>query len=296
MKNKRSVGKGIAIFLGIIGGMFLLVICLSLLVSKKDYMGGQKIAIVRIEGVISASKFVLDQLKMYQENPTVKAIVLRVDSPGGLVAPSQEIYQALAEIKSKGEQKLVVSMGTVAASGGYYVACVADKIVANPGTLTGSIGVIMQFANIEGLFEKIGLSARVIKTGPHKDIGSPVREMTAEEEQILQAVLDDVYDQFLEAIVAGRGMERDKVQTLADGRIFTGRQAKELGLVDELGGINQALELAAELTGITERPLVILEESKPFSLKDLVSIIFENALPEQFQNYGFSLQYRLRMY
>jgi protease-4 len=264
---------------------------LSLLVGERQYFGQEKIAVIRVEGVIEESRSVLEQLEKYSKNPTVKAIVLRVNSPGGGVAPSQEIYQAVAKIRDKGVQKVVVSMGSVAASGGYYISCPADKIVANPGTITGSIGVLMSFANLQELFEKIGLEPVIIKSGKHKDIGYPTRAITAEEKQLLQDMLDDVYHQFLEAIIQGRGMEEEKLRQLADGRIFSGRQALELGLVDELGSMQDALELAAELSGIKERPLVVIEQEERFSLKSLLRGAVQDIIPQSFSDNPIKLQY-----
>jgi protease-4 len=291
MNTNRSPWKGIIIFLGIVGFLFVIIVCLSVLLGKKQYFGQPKIALIRVEGVIEESQNFLRQLDKYSKNPTVKAIVIRVDSPGGGVAPSQEIYQALIDIKKKGLQKLVVSMGSVAASGGYYISCAADKIVANPGTITGSIGVLLAFANFQELMKKVGLEPVVIKSGKHKDIGSPARKMTNEERLILQGVLDDVYQQFLEAIMQGRGIEEEKLRELADGRIFSGKQALELKLVDQLGSIQDALELAANLSGIKERPLTVIEEEKGFSIKDIIRGAIQDIIPQNLSNNSVSLQY-----
>ena len=228
---------------------------------------GEKVALIRIEGVILDSKNIIEELKEHSEDASVKAIVLRVDSPGGGVAPSQEIYEEL--VKIKGKKKIVVSMGSVAASGGYYVSSPADMIVANPGTLTGSIGVIMEIPNVEGLMNKIGVKTEVIKSGEHKDIGSMFKTMTDEEKEILQSVLDDVHDQFIKAISDARGMEIAVIRKLADGRIFTGRRAKELGLVDELGNLEDAIQLAGKISGIKGKPEVVYKTNK-FSFLDII--------------------------
>ncbi len=291
MNSERSAWKGIGIFLGIIAVLFVVIIGLSLVVGKKEYLGGEKIALVRVEGVITESRSILEQLDKYARNSTVKAIVLRVDSPGGGVAPSQEIHRAIANIRAKGRQKIVVSMGSLAASGGYYISCPADKIIANPGTITGSIGVIMEFPNVQQLFKKIGLQTVVIKSGKYKDIGSPTRPMTKEEGQLLQNVITDVYDQFVEAIVQGRGMDEEQVRKMADGRIFSGKQAMEMGFVDELGGLDDALEAAADLSGIKERPLDVIEQEEEFTLKDFMSGIAQNIIPRNLTNNSISLQY-----
>ena len=173
----------------------------------------------------------------------MKAIVLRIDSPGGGVVPSQEIHDAVQRLRNKNNKTVIASMGTVAASGGYYIAVATDRIMANSGTLTGSIGVIMEMANVEGLLKKIGVEGIVIKSGRFKDVGSPLRKMSDEEQALLQSVMDDVHKQFIEAVAEGRGLDVSAVQALADGRIFTGRQAKASKLVDELGDLDAAIQL-----------------------------------------------------
>lgn len=225
----------------------------------------EKIALIRLEGMIVDSREVIKSLRRYRKDPDIKAILLRVDSPGGAVAPSQEIYDTLKAIQSEGEKKIVTSMGTVAASGGYYIASATDLIIANPGTLTGSIGVIMELTNLEGLMQKVGVESVTIKSGKNKDVGSPFRKMKAEERAILQNVLDDVHSQFIEAVSEGRSLEIDTVRRLADGRIFSGRQAKKLGLVDELGSLESAIQVAAKLGGIAGEPEVVeIEKKTPF--------------------------------
>ena len=188
-------------------------------------------------------------------------------SPSVEVAPSQERYEEIVEIKSK--KKIVVSMGSVAASGGYYISSPAHKIVANAGTLTGSIGVIMEIPNIEGLMQKIGVKAEVVKSGKHKDIASMFKTMTPEEREILQSVLDDVHDQFIEAVSEARGMTFESIKELADGRVFTGRMAKEAGLVDVLGNLEDAISLAGEISGIKGKPKVV-QEKNGFSIFDII--------------------------
>lgn len=230
-------------------------------------LGGDRIAVVEIEGVIVDALPVVRELAEHRENPSVRAVVVRIDSPGGVVGPSQEIYDAIRRFRAK-DKPVVASMGAVAASGGYYIAAAADRIVANPGTLTGSIGVIMQMAEFEGLFKKVGVRYQVIKSGRYKDIGSPARAMTEAERRLLQSLLDDVYEQFVDAVAEGRGLDRQAVLALADGRIFSGRQARGLGMVDALGGLQEAIELAAELGGIPGKPRVLYPR-RPFSLLDL---------------------------
>jgi len=199
------------------------------------------------------------KLRSLADRKDIKAVVLRINSPGGTVAAVQEIYDEVMNLRNKGI-KVVASMGDVAASGGYYVASAADKIVANPGTLTGSIGVIMEYAHGQELFKKIGLKIETIKSGKYKDTGSFSRETTPEERQILQSLINDAYSQFVGAIEKGRNIPREKILTFADGRIFTGAQAKELGVIDQLGNRDDAIKLAASLAGIEGEPNVIIEK------------------------------------
>jgi protease-4 len=207
-------------------------------------------------GSESGADDIAKQIKRAGEDSSVKAIILRINSPGGSAAASQELHEEVR--KARENDKIVVaSMSDVAASGGYYVACGADKIVANPGTITGSIGVIFSQLQYSELLEKYGVRSNVIKSGKYKDIGSPLRNMTEEERQILQEMIDDVYSQFVHAVAEGRQMNESEVLELADGRIFTGRQAKELGLVDELGNFQDAVDLAAELAGIKGKPKMV---------------------------------------
>ncbi len=227
-------------------------------------VGADKVALVKIEGLLISSAPSVDELTDYADDPSIKAIVIRIDSPGGGVVVSQEIYNAVKYAKREGK-KIVVSMGTVAASGGYYVAAAADKIVANPGTLTGSLGVKMEFTNIEKLLDKIGVKGQVVKAGEYKDIGSPYRDMTAPEKKLLQDVIDDVHSQFIEAIVEGRNLPVADVKAIADGRIFTGRQALALKLVDQLGDLADSIRVAGDLAGIKGKPQVIEKRKKiPF--------------------------------
>lgn len=255
------------------------------------WLGGEKVAVVRIEGIIIDSREAIEELRKYRESPGVKAIVLRIDSPGGGVVPSQEIYAEVLKARTEGRVKMVTSMGNLAASGGYYIAAATDKIVANPGTLTGSIGVIMELANVQGLMEKVGVQSVVIKSGKHKDLASPFRTMSAKDRAILQTVLDDVHDQFIQAVAAGRTMQVDQVRGLADGRIFTGRQAKTVKLVDELGDLQDAIKLAGKMGGITGEPRVV-ETRKRFSLRDLLGNVFDGKISPLIPS-GINLKYML---
>src|SRR4030043_451118 len=190
----------------------------------------------------------------------VKAIILRIDSPGGGVGPSQEIHREILKIKSK--KKVVTSMGSVAASGGYYIACASDLIIANPGTITGSIGVLMQFSNFEELLKKIGIKGVVLKSGEHKDIGSPLREMRPEEKKIMKEVLDTVHQQFIQAVAEGRKLDYSKVVQIADGRILKEKQAKNLGLVDKMGNLQDTIDITAKMVGIQGKPNVLYPKKR----------------------------------
>ncbi|MGA1796187.1 MAG: signal peptide peptidase SppA [bacterium] len=216
-----------------------------------------KIGLIKVEGIIVSSGSFIEQLKTFKEQDTIRALVVRIDSPGGSVAPSQEIYRELVKFKQETGKKIVASMASTAASGGYYIACAADKIVANPGTLTGSIGVIVTFPNLGRLFDKVGYEEQIVKSGRFKDIGSASRELTEEERTILQRVVDDIHEQFIEAVSTSRNIEKENITTLADGRVFSGRQAMEFNLVDSLGTLEDAVELASELAGISGEPKVV---------------------------------------
>ncbi len=267
----------------LIGGLYFLLFAFLFFGFSYWISGGQngwqsrdKIALIRIEGVILDSREIVRELRRYQRDPDIKAILVRIDSPGGAVAPSQEIYDELKKIQASGEKKVVSSMGSVAASGGYYIASASDIIFANPGTLTGSIGVIMELTNVEGLLQKIGVENVTIKSGKNKDVGSPFRKIKKEERALLQHVLDDVHNQFIEAVAEGRSLEIEQVRLLADGRIFTGRQAREAGLVDQLGSLEVAIAKAAELVGIEGEPTLIEPKERSPLQKFLEGKMFGN--------------------
>jgi len=230
--------------------------------------GGAKVGVVEIEGIIVDGTAAVRELREHAENPSIKAVVLRVNSPGGVVAPTQEIFAAIQRARKAGKP-VVATLGAVAASGGYYVAAAADRIYANPGTLTGSIGVVMQLANIEGLLKKVGVEYVVVKAGSYKDVGNFARTMSPEERKMLQALLDDVYSQFVGAVAEGRGLERSEVLAFAEGRIYSGQQALALKMVDEMGGFEDAVEAAGKLANITGRPKLVYPR-KRFSFKDLL--------------------------
>jgi protease-4 len=224
---------------------------------------GEKVGVVEIKGMISESRPILKQLDRYRQDSRIKAIVLRIDSPGGAVGPSQEILREVE--KTRQEKKVVASLGTLAASGGYYVACAADLIMANPGTATGSIGVVMQFANVEQLGKKLGLDIYALKAGRYKDVGSPFRPMTPEEKAYLQKLLENIYQQFLRDVARNRKIPLEKMRRLAEGRIYTGEEAKNLALVDEFGNLPDAIEKAGRLAGIKGKVEAVYPEKERFS-------------------------------
>ncbi len=229
---------------------------------------GDRIALVELEGLIVDVDDLVRELKEHRENPAVRAVVVRINSPGGVVAPTQELYTALRRLHDAGKP-VVASLGAVAASGGYYVAVGADRIYADPGTLTGSIGVIMQLPNVNELLKKVGVDYVVVKAGEFKDIGNFARPMTPDERRVLQGLLDDVHGQFIDAVAAGRKLDRARVVEFADGRVFSGSQAKRLQMVDALGGLEEAIDGAATLAHLPKPPRVIGPRRK-FSLTDLL--------------------------
>jgi len=292
MAKKSDIIIGIIIGLSFLFFLVIILIGLTGISVVEEgasfYNLGQKVAIIEIYGTISGSNDVIRQLKKYSKDSSIPAIVLDIDSPGGAVVPSQEIYEEVLKAKKAGK-KVVASLRSLGASGGYYIACSADTIVANPGTLTGSIGVIFEFPVVQELFKKIGVKFEVVKRGELKEVGTSFRSMTQEERDLLQSVIDDTYNQFVDAVKEGRGLEREKILELADGRVFTGRQAKELGLVDELGDIEDAIKIAGKMGDITGVPRTIRERPKKMSLFDIVTSSFkalsdlrsnENLLPK----------------
>lgn len=230
---------------------------------------GPRVAVVELYGQIFDSRDLVRQIKRWTDDDAVKAIIIDIDSPGGAVAPSQEIYNQVLKARETGKV-VVASLRSVAASGGYYVACAADMIVSNPGTLTGSIGVILTFPTAQKLFDKIGIRWETVKSGDLKDVGSWSRPMTPEEERMLKAVIDDSYEQFVEAVAEGRDRPMEEIYPLADGSIFTGRQAYNLGLVDTLGTYEDAVSIAGELAGLGPDPDIVKERKRQPSLIDLL--------------------------
>jgi len=239
-----------------VGGIFLffllVVFTAGLFRTGSVVSVGDKIGVLEVEGAIVDARLLVEQIVAFRDRSNIKAVVVRVDSPGGGVGPSQEIY---AELKLLAREKpLVISMGSVAASGGYYLAVAGDRIFANPGTITGSIGVIMSFPNYQDLMGKVGIQTEVVKSGRFKDIGSSTRDFTVADRKLLQEMIDDVHMQFVEAISIGRKISIERLQPYVDGRIFTGRKAKELGLIDEIGTFNEAVKYAVNVAGIDDDP------------------------------------------
>ncbi|MEJ5300293.1 MAG: signal peptide peptidase SppA [Thermodesulforhabdaceae bacterium] len=275
---------------GILWVFFIIFVLIPLLITvgyilwdkKEDLKTGPQIGIIWVKGLIADSREYIEGLKFFRENPKVKAIILRVDSPGGGVSAAQEIYREVE--KTKSVKPVVASLGGMATSGGYYISCIANKVVANPGTVTGSIGAIAVFPNFEKLFEKIGYSTVVIKSGEFKDTGNPSRPMTPEEETLLKDTILEVHDQFVKDVARARGMEESAVRQIADGRILTGAKAKSLGLVDELGNLQDAIELAKSLAHIEGKPQVIYHEKK----KKLLDIILGEEATSNLRDLLFS--------
>lgn len=257
-----AILAGVIIFLGV------------LMTAVQEYSGrstgipfSNKIGVIPITGVISDSGEILNQLVTFKKDRGIKGIILRIDSPGGGVGASQEIYKEV--LKTRREKKVVVSMGSVAASGGYYIAAAGDKIMANPGTITGSIGVIMEFYQFKELAEKIGVGLEVIKSGEFKDVGSSYREPTEREKELLTSFVKNIHEQFINAVATGRNLSVEKVREIADGRILSGEMAKDLGLIDHLGNFQDAVDLTKSLVGIEGDANLVFPQKPSFRLWDL---------------------------
>jgi protease IV len=258
MANKHPILRGLGLLTVFILVVFVAAFFYAYLsggdARALSLLAGDGVGILQVDGAINDSRDVLTELRRFRDAPWIKAIVLRIDSPGGAVAPTQEIFAELQKVRSK--KPLIASMAGMATSGGYYIASACEKIVANPGTMTGSIGVIMQLNNVEELMKKIGVKGYNIKSGANKDIGSPFQALSPEGQAILQSLVDNVHGQFVRAVAKGRGMDEAVVKKLADGRVYSGAQAKDLGLVDELGNLEYAVDLAAKRVGLEESPVL----------------------------------------
>ncbi len=283
----------LTVFLALVGLITILALILSGAVyffrSPGERSRGSGIGVIEIKGIIVRPESVLRTLVRFRNDKNIKAIILRVDSSGGGVAPTQEIYREIMRTRSK--KKVIASLGSLAASGGIYVASAADYILANPGTLTGSISVIMHFTNYEDLFKKVGLKSFSITSGEFKDIGSPSRKMTDKEKKILQRLVGQIHQQFVNDLSKARGLPLEKIKALADGQIFTGEEAVELGLVDRLGNFEDAILYAQKISGLTERPKLIYPKKRKHWLLDILTGKSEiNLLPDWY-GHPFRLEY-----
>ncbi len=239
--------------------------------------GDGKVGVVEIDGVITDSQEAIALIKRFRENDDIRAIIIRINSPGGVIGPSQEIYREIR--KTTQTKKVVASMGSIAASGGYYVAAATNGIVANPGTITGSIGVIMAYTNFRKVLDKIGMVPVVIKSGPYKDLGSPTKEMSKEERGVLQAFVDQAHRQFVTAVAKARNMDIEDVKSLADGRIYTGEEAVKQGLIDRLGNFEDAIQWAGEMGGIKGRVATVYKKKEKLSfLKYMLESVAQDLL------------------
>lgn len=291
--NKKLVIGLLVLFLLVMG-------TLSIMAARKSVSGigtggNGKVGVIEINGVLaeggsssvlaatgSNAEKIMETIREAGKRKDIKALVLRVNSPGGTSVAAQEVGIELDRFRKTGKP-VVTSMGDVCASGGYWVACSTDRIVANPATLTGSIGVIMEYANLEGLYGKLGIRQEVIKSGTHKDIGSPNRELTPEERKLLQDIVNDSYDQFLDQVEKGRKgkISRAELVKIADGRIMDGRHAKELGLVDELGNYYEAIAIAQEMSGLSQKSEVEVLNKPGIWDSLLADVLGPKLLPEQ---------------
>ena len=242
--------------------------CGLLMSGEYGFPTGDKVAVLKIEDVIIDDQDYLESLSKIKEDKQVKAVVVRIDSPGGAVGPSQEIYSELRKLNK--DMPVIASIGSVGASGGYYIACAARKIFANPGTITGSIGVVAEFASYEKLLEWAKVDVEVIKSGKYKDVGSPFREMTDEDREYMQGLMNSVYTQFKSAVAESRNLDMAEVDKIADGKVFTGEQAKQLKLIDETGTINDAIDLAAKMGGIKGQPNIVYYPKKKSQFLELL--------------------------
>jgi protease IV len=281
------------------GGAFVLLaailIAIALMVSPDEateFSFSDRIQVVDIEGELLQSAPILEQLKRYEDSNSVKAILLNIDSPGGGVAVSQEIYAELRRLREKKDKTIVAYLSSTGASGAYYVACAANKIVANPGTIVGSIGVIAEWVSYAELLEWAKLKEIVFKTGEFKDTGSPTRPLTENERKYFQGLIDDMYVQFLEAVSSGRKLDLQEVRSIADGRVFTGRDAKARKLIDEIGNFQDAVDLTAKLSGISGKPRLLRLNRPRVTLLDVLTTDLSRLVP--FNGQGMKSQIKFQ--
>jgi protease-4 len=268
-KKLLLIISAIVIFLG---GLFVVsVLIAKVLMGDADVKIAEKqgVGLVEVKGMILDSRETVRQLRYFLKQDEIRAVVLRVDSPGGVVAPSQEIFEEVRKFAAR--KKIIVSMGSLAASGGYYISAPATLIYANPGTITASIGVILKLSNIESLMDRIGIKSHTLKTGKYKDAGSPLRRLSEDDRAMLQSVIDSTHEQFVRAVASGRRLPIEQVRRIADGRILSGQQALALRLVDRLGTLQDAIEEAGRLSGIAGEPEVVLPPRKKVDYRDLLA-------------------------
>src|SRR5436190_14714252 len=281
------------------GGAFVLLALtvIAILLAFGGEAGGEfafsgRVQVVDIEGELVQSRSMLEELKRYEDSSSVHAILLNIDSPGGGVAVSQEIYTEIRRLRQKKSKTVVAYLGSTGASGAYYVACAADKIIANPGTIVGSIGVIAEWVNYADLMEWAKLKDVVFKTGEFKDTGSPSRALTENEKKYFQGLIDDMYVQFLEAVASGRKLDLPEVRSLADGRVFTGRDAKARKLIDEIGNFQDAVDLTAKLAGISGKPRLIRLSRRRVTLLDVLTTDLSRLVPFNGQSMKSQIQFQ----
>ncbi len=231
---------------------------------------GGRVAVVEVDGLITDSEELVEQIRDFRRNPSVEAFVVSINSPGGIVAPSQAVYRELRSLREEEDRPVIAAIGSVGASGGYYVALASDSIFALPGSITGSIGVLLEFPNVSGLMEKLGVDMEIVTSAEHKDMGSPFRSMSEEDREILRSLVDDVYDQFIDVVVLERDLDAESVREFSDGRILSGRQAMEVGLVDRMGSLSEAISAAGEMAGLGDDPAVIRPPEEGFGMFDLL--------------------------
>src|SRR5215813_450380 len=257
-----------------------------------DLAFSDRIQVVDVDGELVESRAILDQLKRYEDSNSVKAILLNIDSPGGGVAVSQEIYAEIKRLREKKDKTVVAYLSSTGASGAYYIACAANKIVANPGTIVGSIGVIAEWVNYSDLLEWAKVKDIVFKTGEFKDTGSPTRALTDNERKYFQGLIDDMYVQFVEAVSSGRKLDLEEVRSMADGRVFTGRDAKERKLIDEIGNFQDAVDLTAKLSGISGKPRLLRLNRPRVTLLDVLTTDLSRLVP--FNGQGMKSQIKFQ--
>lgn len=246
------------------------VISARMLMGERVLPAGARVAIVPLRGVILGEEAFIDQLDAFRRDGGIRAFVIEIESPGGAVGASQSIYEAIRRLRDEGDRPVVAWMGDVGASGGFYAAMAADSVFALPGTITGSIGVIMEFPNAQELYRKVGIGWEVVKSGEHKDMGNPARALSEPDRAILQGLVDDVHEQFVDVVAANRSLARSAIEELADGRVFSGRQAAALGLIDGTGTLDDAIATAGRMAGLGDRPKVERPRPPRLTLWDLL--------------------------